>query len=157
MLFPHSERPASIARCTSSLVTRPPGPVPPNVSASMPCRSASRCATGVTWERYRADQRNRRFRLKHLVGCFLHRGNAGIYCTLHIFFGHSSARTRATVTLPRQCRAVQPAAAPPELRENLLGDRRPGALGCSADTSGTFSPASPIHANVSPTLYSTST
>ena len=40
--------PSSIARCTSSLVTRPPGPVPCNTSASTPCRCASRWATGVT-------------------------------------------------------------------------------------------------------------
>ena len=39
--------PSSIARCTSSLVTRPPGPVPGSDSASMLCRCANRCATGV--------------------------------------------------------------------------------------------------------------
>ena len=40
--------PASIARLTSSLVTRPPGPVPSSRSASTPWRSANRRATGVT-------------------------------------------------------------------------------------------------------------
>ncbi len=42
--------PSSMARCTSSLVTRPPGPVPIIASASTPWRSASLRATGVTRE-----------------------------------------------------------------------------------------------------------
>ena len=46
--FATAGAPDSMARCTSSLVTRPSGPVPWSPSASMPWRSARRRATGVT-------------------------------------------------------------------------------------------------------------
>ena len=91
--------PVSIARCTSSFVTRPPGPVPASDSASMLCRSASRCATGVTRDPEGLSA-------VELLGCST--VLAGVSCAafagaappesmarLHILLSHPSARSGA--------------------------------------------------------------